>query len=76
MIFYNLRHFYIIFSSYIYSYNPYFYIQIPDEFNQLQINDFFKAFDATYCEDYDTTDINKYNDDETILFFNNNIIIK
>lgn len=44
------------------NYLPYFFVQIPDEFTQNQTDDFIKAFDAADCDDYDTGDIENYND--------------
>jgi DNA polymerase elongation subunit (family B) len=44
------------------NYLPYFFVQVPDEFTPRQTADFLKAFDAADCDDYDSGDIENYND--------------
>ncbi len=44
------------------NYLPYFYIQIPDEFTDDQIQDFLKCLDVANIEDYDDIEIQSYND--------------
>jgi len=42
------------------NYLPYFYIQIPDEFNSKQTQDFVSTFDSSNCEDYEQDEIAEY----------------
>jgi DNA polymerase elongation subunit (family B) len=42
------------------NYMPYFYIQIPDEFNDNQIQDFVNNFNSLSCEDYDEDELAEY----------------
>jgi len=42
------------------NYLPYFYLQIPDEFNERQIQDFVSSFDSNNCEDYNEEEIAEY----------------
>jgi len=44
------------------NYLPYFFLQVPDEFTPHQTVDLLKAFDAADCDDYDSGDIENYND--------------
>ena len=44
------------------NYLPYFYIQIPDEFTDVQINDFMNCLDVLNLEDYSEDELQKYND--------------
>ena len=42
------------------NYLPYFYIQIPDDFNSKQTQDFISTFDSSNCEDYEQDEIAEY----------------
>jgi DNA polymerase elongation subunit (family B) len=42
------------------NYSPYFYVQIPDEFNQEQTQDLLRSFDVSGIEDYDDDELEKY----------------
>ena len=42
------------------NYLPYFYVQIPDDFNDKQIQDFVDNFSSSKCEDYDEDEIAQY----------------
>ena len=42
------------------NYLPYFYLQIPDDFNEKQIQDFVASFDSSSCEDYTEEEIADY----------------
>ena len=44
------------------NYLPYFYIQIPDEFTDDQIQDLLKCLDVANIEDYNDSEIQTYND--------------
>ena len=48
------------------NYLPYFYVQIPDDFNERQIQDFVANFDSSTCEDYNEDDIAEYEDAQTL----------
>jgi DNA polymerase elongation subunit (family B) len=58
------------------NYLPYFFVQIPDEFTLNQTEDFLKAFNMAGCDDYDTDDIEIYNDAITKKDFKATEIIK
>jgi DNA polymerase elongation subunit (family B) len=47
------------------NYLPYFYVQIPDDFNERQIQDFVGNFDSSNCEDYNEDDIADYEEAQT-----------
>jgi len=42
------------------NYLPYFYVQIPDDFNEKQIQDFVDNFSSSKCEDYDEDELAEY----------------
>jgi len=42
------------------NYLPYFYLQVPDDFNEKQIQDFVASFDSSTCEDYTEEEIAEY----------------
>ena len=42
------------------NYLPYFYIQVPDNFNEKQIQDFVASFDSSTCEDYTEEEVAEY----------------
>ena len=42
------------------NYLPYFYLQVPDDFNDKQIQDFIASFDSNSCEDYTEEEIAEY----------------
>ena len=42
------------------NYFPYFYIQIPDDFNNSQIQEFVSNFTLNNCEDYDEDEVAEY----------------
>jgi len=42
------------------NYMPYFYLQIPDNFNDKQTQDFVDSFDSSKCEDYTEEEIVEY----------------
>ena len=42
------------------NYMPYFYLQIPDNFNDKQIQDLVDSFDSSKCEDYTEEEIVEY----------------
>ena len=42
------------------NYLPYFYLQVPDDFNEKQIQDFIASFDSNSCEDYTEEEIAEY----------------
>lgn len=42
------------------NYTPYFYVQIPDNFNDKQIQDFIENFNSANCEDYDHDELEIY----------------
>jgi hypothetical protein len=42
------------------NYLPYFYLQVPDNFNEKQIQDFVASFDSSTCEDYTEEEIAEY----------------
>jgi len=42
------------------NYFPYFYLQIPDDFNEKQIQDFVASFDSSTCEDYTEEEVAEY----------------
>ena len=42
------------------NYTPYFYIQIPTEFNVEQVQQFYNQFDISGCEDLDEADLEYY----------------
>ena len=44
------------------NYLPYFYLQIPEDFNEKQIQDFVGTFDSSKCEDYTEEEIAEYDE--------------
>lgn len=42
------------------NYLPYFYVQIPDDFNDKQVQDFVDNFSSSKCEDYDEDELAEY----------------
>ena len=42
------------------NYLPYFYVQIPDDFNDKQTQDFVDNFSSSKCEDYDEDELAEY----------------
>ena len=42
------------------NYFPYMYIQVPDNYNDKQIQEFIASFDSSKCEDYDLEEIAEY----------------
>ncbi len=47
------------------NYLPYFYVQIPDDFNSEQTNDFLRSFDSANIEDYDEDELEQYTESIT-----------